>query len=59
MNADNKTVKDYYLISRFDRESIDSKINEENSFFMEAFRHDNMDWFYQIFSRTHISTLIK
>ncbi len=59
MNADNKTIKDYYLISRFDRESIDSKINEENGFFMEAFRHDDMDWFYQIFSRTHISTLIK
>lgn len=59
MNADNKTVKDYYLISRFDREAIDSKINEENGFFMETFRHDAMDWFYQIFSRTHISTLIR
>lgn len=57
MESNNLKIKDYYLITRFDRDFIDSRIHEENGFFMEAFRYDSLDWLYEIFTRTNITKL--
>lgn len=55
LNPDNRTIKDYYLFSRFDTELLDGgNIREVNNAFMEMFRFDNIDWLYEIFARTQI-----
>lgn len=59
METNNMTIKDYYLISRFDKKFINSRIHEENGFFMETFRYDTLEWLYEIFSRTNITKLAR
>lgn len=54
LSTDNLTIRDYYLFSRFDIELLDTNIQDSNNTFMEMFRYDNIDWFYEIFARTQI-----
>ena len=57
LNADNKTIKDYFLFSRFDAGFLERNIREINNAFMEMFRYDSIEWFYEIFSRNKIKEI--
>lgn len=51
LNTDNKSIKDYYLLSRFDNDVLDENLNETNNMFLEMFRYNDLNWFYTCFSR--------
>lgn len=47
MNADNESILDYYIISRFDIDKLDLKLWENNGIFLDIFRHDEIEWFFE------------
>ena len=51
LNSDNKTIHDYYVISRFDMEDLEAKLGEINGFLLDSYRYDNIDWLYSYFAR--------
>ncbi len=51
LNPDNKTIHDYYVISRFDMEDLETKLGELNGFLLDSYRYDNIDWLYSYFAR--------
>ena len=57
LNPDNKTIKDYYLIPRFDLDLLDEHISENNNMFLEMFRFDDITWFYKMFSRLELKVV--
>ena len=51
LNSDNKTIKDYYILSRFDVDELSCKISEQNGMYMDRFRFENADVFFEYFRR--------
>lgn len=58
LNPDNRTIKDYYVFTRLDMEFLDSKLEEENGFFIDIFRWDSLESFYPMFKRTKLEKTI-
>ena len=54
LNPDNRTIKDYYVISKYDLNLIDKRLCEQNGLILDTFRHDSIDWFYDLFKRKPI-----
>ncbi len=54
LNQDNITVKDYYVISKYDMDLFDKKLGEKNGLLMDTFRYDDIEWFYAMFERKEL-----
>jgi len=54
LDSDNKTIKDYYIISKFDIDLFSEKIWEDNGMYMDTFRVPDARGFFEGFSRTQI-----
>lgn len=54
LNPDNITIKDFYVISRFDMLDIDLRLREQNGQFLDMFRFDDIAWFFKFFKRKPI-----
>ena len=54
LNPDNVTVKDYYVISKYDMDLFDKKLGEKNGLLMDTFRYDDIEWFYTLFERKEL-----
>ena len=51
MNADNVSVRDYYLLPRIDIAGPDLRLREENGLSLDAFRFESLEPFYQLGGR--------
>lgn len=55
LNVDNKTIKDYYILSRYDIHGLNyMKLTESNGIFLDMFKFEEIDWFFECFGRIRI-----
>ncbi len=58
LNPDNQTIRDYYIISRYDADKLDIKLWENNGVMMDIFRYDEIKWFFEKYvRRTNIKAI--
>jgi DNA invertase Pin-like site-specific DNA recombinase len=56
MNATNDGIYDYYLLPAMDMTMDKLKIAERNGVFLDAYRHDSLDYFFYMTERVKIIT---
>jgi DNA invertase Pin-like site-specific DNA recombinase len=54
MNPDNATIKDYYLLPSIDMHLPRLRLAEENGTLLDAYRFDNLDYFFALAERTAV-----
>lgn len=54
MAEGNTQIKDYYLLPAIDLSWVDLRIAEDNGVYLDAYRFDNLDYFFHLASRTQI-----
>lgn len=54
MTEENDAIKDYYLLPSIDLSWENLRVAEENGVYLDAYRFDNLDFFFHMASRTPI-----
>jgi hypothetical protein len=58
MDATNEGIRDYYLLPALDLTWENLRIAEENGIYLDAYRFDTLDHFFELAERTKIQETV-